>query len=191
MSETAPKFEHDLDSPEHEKNHEHHEKLKETPESSVEHIQVKHEAPLDLEKIRETVEKEGEHVEIHAAEVEKEEPRHIAPPDTELRKVTLNNTMARIRRQLPGPEKTFSKVIHQPVIDKVSEITGKTIFRPIGFMLGAMIGLVGSSVVLFLSRHYGFKYNYITFFAFFIIGLVLGMVLEILARLMRISSSKD
>jgi hypothetical protein len=191
MVEHAPQFESSKDSPErHEKLHEGGEKV-EVRHERAETNQEKHEAPLDLEKIRETVEKQEENTPQVAIETVREEEKPLAPPNAELQKVTVRNTLSKVRRQLPARDRAFSKVIHQETIDKLSDITGKTVARPVSFMFGGFFGLVGSSVVLYLSRHYGFKYNYITFIVFFIAGMVLGWIVELLYRLMHLRSSRN
>lgn len=188
MVEHAPQFERHKDD--HEKHESSAEKLREKVELSPEVTAEKKETSLDIEKIRDQVEKQEAKTKTHIKEAEKEEQKPLPPPNAELKKITLNNTLYRIRRELPARQRAFSKIIHQPTIDKVSEISGKTIARPMGFMFGAFFGLVGSTTLLYLARHYDFKYNYTSFVVFFVGGFFLGLCIEAIYRMFRPSRSR-
>jgi hypothetical protein len=98
-------------------------------------------------------------------------------------------TLQSVQKDLSTPEKALSKVIHNPTVDALSEVAGKTVARPSGFLTGAIFAFVGSSAFLWISKHYGYKYNFLLFVIFFGVGFVVGLVLEALLRLVHRKSS--
>lgn len=98
----------------------------------------------------------------------------------ELKKQTLDRTFTQVRKHLSAPNRAFSRVIHQPVVESISNVSSKTVARPSGFLGGSIVAFVGSSTFLWFAKHYGFNYNYLLFVLFFAGGFVLGMFLELL-----------
>ena len=72
----------------------------------------------------------------------------------------------------------MSKFIHQKIIESVSEVGAKTIARPSGIIGGGLLALVGSLLVLVVARKVGFEVPYSLFAVLFIIGFVLGLIVE-------------
>lgn len=96
-----------------------------------------------------------------------------------LKQQTFHRTLTRVRKQLSAPNRALSKVVHQPVVDAVSQATGKTIARPSGLLGGSIVAFVGSSVFLWMAKYYGFSYNYLLFAMLFVAGFALGMIIEL------------
>jgi hypothetical protein len=103
----------------------------------------------------------------------------------DLKQTAYKQTLNRARSQLSTPERNFSKLIHQPVVDKTSEVAAKTVFRPSGILGGALAALIGTSILTYFSRHYGFRYNYLFFGLLFIGGFTVGLVIEVMLRLLK------
>lgn len=106
------------------------------------------------------------------------EPQAPAHVNQDLAQATLQRELTHIRRHLSAPQKRLSKIIHRPVVSKVSEVSGKTIGRPSGMLGGGILAFVGCLSYLYLANHQGFRYNYGVFLVLFIGGFVLGVVLE-------------
>lgn len=96
------------------------------------------------------------------------------------KKAAYKKTIRRVQHQLPKRERAFSKVIHQPVIEKVSEVGAKTVARPSGVLAGGVCALLGSTFVFYMAKHYGFKYNFFVFILLLVIGFAVGLVIELL-----------
>lgn len=103
----------------------------------------------------------------------------------ELKSTAYKQTLKRIQARLHGPDKVLSRVVHQPTIEKLSNIGASTVARPSGILGGGFMTLLGSSVILYMARHYGFVYNFTAFFTLFIAGFILGLVLEGIIKLFR------
>ncbi len=102
----------------------------------------------------------------------------------ELGSQTFERTLSSVRRKLSAPEKQLSKFIHRPVIEKVSDFGGKTIARPSGILLGGIFSFIGSLGVYLLARHMGGELHYSIFAATFVVGYLLGLVVELIWRLL-------
>lgn len=101
----------------------------------------------------------------------------------DLKNLTFNRTLVRIRKRLNRPEKALSAIIHQPAVDKVSEIAANTIARPTGLFGGGLLALVGTSTVLYLTRKHGYEFNYLVFVMLFVAGFAIGSLLELIVKL--------
>lgn len=100
----------------------------------------------------------------------------------ELKADAYKRTLRKVQSNLPVPARVFSKVVHQPVIDAISSVAGKTIARPSAFLGGSFFALLGSAVLLYMTKNYGFTYNYAVIFMLFVGGFAVGLVLELLLR---------
>jgi len=169
--------------------------LNKTPEQEADRLLEAHgeteeqEAPK-VEEIRETVEQAAETTPIPDLETNQEnETVDLPPPNKTLKAQSLNQTMKKTRAQLPKPERAFSKVIHQSQINAISEVTGKTIARPVGLFFGGLFALIGSAIYLLLSYRYHFAYKYIAFTLFFVGGFIIGLIVEFLGKWLKRSKA--
>lgn len=101
-----------------------------------------------------------------------------APIDRTVKKAAYQRELHRIQKQLSKPERGFSKVIHKPVVEAISNVGSKTVARPSGVLGGGIAALIGGAIVLWMSRHYGFRYNFFVFIALLGIGFGIGLVIE-------------
>lgn len=92
-------------------------------------------------------------------------------------------TLKGVRAKLNTPERTLSRVIHQPVVENISNAAAKTVARPSVLLGGGIGAFAGSAVLLYFSRQSGFTYNYAAIFALFIGGFILGAGVELAAKL--------
>lgn len=184
MSEYVPS------SPEHEKHPQHHK----TAEHSTQHHEKKPEVYEQerkdmLEQAQRTIEKQALPEKDVPVEIQHEAPKQLFV-NQELKAISFQRTLSRTRKQLSKPERSLSKVIHQPVVDSLSRIGEKTIARPSALFAGGLGALLGSSIMLYMAKHYGFRYNLFVFIALFGAGFVVGLVIEFLLGIGRRSRSR-
>jgi hypothetical protein len=166
-----------------------------SPELSKVEVKEVNTGGLDTEKT-EVLDVDEARAAIHEAEpISKETTKkqvEIDTPDSsedvrwwskELGSLTFDRTLSSVRRKLSAPEKQLSKFIHKPVIEKVSDFGGKTIARPSGILLGGIFSFVGSLSVYLLARHIGGELRYSVFAATFVLGYLLGLIVELIWRL--------
>ena len=101
----------------------------------------------------------------------------------ELRSESYNRKLKQVRSKLSASERGFSKLVHNNIVSGVSDAGAKTIARPYGILVGGFTALVGSIVLVYMARHYGFAYNYLVFFMLFIIGYAVGLLFEAVTKL--------
>ncbi len=132
--------------------------------------------------VQETVQAESQPNPLERLQDSGEAPEPMSPKriNQELRKVTKQQQIKQVQRQLPAPQRALSKIIHQPAIRAVSEVAGKTISRPTGLLGGGIVSLLGTSSYLYLAKHIGFTYNYLIFLLLFVGGFIIGLALELL-----------
>jgi hypothetical protein len=92
-------------------------------------------------------------------------------------------TMKRVRGRLNGPERLLSRVVHQPAVDAVSNALSKTVARPSAILGAGTTALLGSSLLLYFAKRYGFTYNYLVFFILIAAGLIAGLLIEFVVRI--------
>lgn len=101
----------------------------------------------------------------------------------ELRQITLNRELRQLQRKLPTLQRNFSKIVHQPAVRVASEAAGKTISRPSGLLGGGIVALIGTSVYLYMAKHYGFEYKPSAFLMMLAAGFALGLALEFIVHM--------
>jgi len=94
-------------------------------------------------------------------------------------------TLASVQRRLKPASRSFSKVIHAPVVEKASEVLETTVARP-SVMLGTTwTALIVGTLFYFTARHYGYALSGSELLFSFIVGAVIGLTLEGLWRLLK------
>lgn len=154
---------------EHRKQVEHH---KQTIEHDSEKLEaLKHKVEAEAKSSRETkVEDEDK--------VVKQAHSHLV--GKQLKNEAFKRSINRTRKQLSKPNRAFSKLVHQPVVDAVSRAGAQTIARPKGLLVGSILALAGSSYLLWSAKHYGYTYNYLVVILLFATGYILGLIIELI-----------
>ena len=109
--------------------------------------------------------------------------------NTELKNMAFSRLLTRTQKHLSKPERLFSKAIHNPAVEKISEVSSKTIARPSGILGGSIIAFFGTTLFLYMAKHYGFEYNYLMFIMLFAGGFAIGMTLEFLMHFLKRSKN--
>lgn len=137
-------------------------------------------AKHDVEALRRSVAEHAPDGKLLAAEKPDKDTGAAFGSHHLLKKESYQQSLNAIRRQLPKPARSFSKLVHNPTIETVSNVSAQTIARPSGLLGGGLGAFLGSAFLLYMSKHYGFEYNYTLFIVLFAGGFLLGLVLELL-----------
>lgn len=181
MSEHFPANHEHL--PKHEETQPQHEGSKHQPEAH--HARHEHQEALEDIKLKiETEAISGQEINVGEKTVESQPEQNLLL-NKELKSKALRDTLRQIRHHLSKPEKQLSKIIHQPVVEKVSDLSGKTVARPSGVLLGGIIAFFGSLAILYITKHFGYEYRFSAFIVLFVGGFLLGLAIELLLRLAR------
>lgn len=146
-----------------------------------------HEHKKNLENIRSQIEQESTNKKDEAEKIlrseETEKDDRSAYVGKDLLEESYRRTLRRTRHKLSPQMRTFSKVVHNPVVESVSEVLDKTVARPSGVLAGGVFALVGSSTLLWIARHYGYEYNFLVFALLFAAGFFIGLLVELVLRI--------
>lgn len=120
--------------------------------------------------------------EVTAAEKGEKKHEPVIGMQRELKSQAYKETMRKVRRHLSPANRSFSKFIHQPAVDAVSEFSAKTVARPSAILGGGIVALLGSGFILFMAKYYGFRYNFFVYIGLLAVGFVAGVLIELLVR---------
>lgn len=134
---------------------------------------VRHEALNEAARAEKEQHKE-ETVEKSPAE------RRILGPNKDEEDVSFKATMKEVRSQMSAPSRTFSKVIHNKAVEKVSEGVGSTIARPNAILTGAIFAFILTLGVYLVAKNLGYPLSGFETIAAFILGWVLGISYDFL-----------
>lgn len=156
--------------------------------------QAKHEAERarhthkdKLESIRETLESEAKSKAEHTgtAHVDKE-PEHTTYWNShEYRLLAYKQTLGKVRLRLNKREKLVSSVIHQPTVEKIADVSSRTIARPSGVLGGSICAFAVSLIVYVLAKRNGYEMTYTVFGVALLGGFALGLVGEFIIKMTR------
>lgn len=154
--------------------------------TEVESQQNEAEVADKLEEARDVVEEEAKPAaETESLQMQDEDQAAPATPlvNRSIKDEKFNRTLTSVRKSLNAPERAFSKLVHNKTVDAVSNAADKTVARPSGLLTGSIFSFLGSVVFLYIARHYGYEYNFLLFFLFFVGGFFVGLFLEAIIRL--------
>jgi len=142
----------------------------------------------DTEEQRSIIENNAsssETVVINKLETATDLERPITVVDHDLVDHLTKKTIQDVQSELKPIEKPLSKIINQPLVDKSSEILDKTVFRASGILGGSILAFAGSVSYLLFVNYTGITYNFELFFIFLISGFVVGVIIELIFRVLK------
>lgn len=99
------------------------------------------------------------------------------------RKDSYRSTMTQIRSEMSAPARTFSKVIHSPTVEKVSDVVGGSVARPNAVLAGSVAATFLTLFVFLIAKHYGYRLSGFETIGTFAVGWAAGLLYDY-ARLM-------
>jgi len=94
------------------------------------------------------------------------------------RSASYKHHMKQLQTELSPTQRTFSKVIHNPIVEKTSDVVGSTIARPNAILSGAMVAFFLVLAVYVVSKFYGYTLSGFESIGAFIIGWVIGLLYD-------------
>ena len=138
----------------------------------------------DIERLQQKAKLEAkEKSHVHLEKEVNHASSHVS--HTELKKHAYARTLHRIRSHLSPTERSLSLLIHRPAVEKVSNATAATVARPYPIIFGATAAIIGSSILLYMAKKYGFSYNYSVVLMTFVGGYIIGVACELVTRTIR------
>ena len=96
----------------------------------------------------------------------------------------FDKTMAAVQSQLSPSSRAFSKVIHNPAIEKASEVTGSTVARPNALLSGAIAAFVLTLAIYLIARFNGYPLSGAESIAAFALGWLCGIAFDFVRMMM-------
>ena len=115
---------------------------------------------------------------IQTEDAKIEAPKKRSRPGKKELDVSFKQTMKQIQSEMSPADRAFSKVIHNPVVDKVSSVAGSTVARPNLILAGALGTIILCSVIYLVAKFYGYPLSGTEAIATFIIGWAIGAIIE-------------
>jgi hypothetical protein len=110
--------------------------------------------------------------------------------DKKMKADSLKQELAAVRKQLPKSQQTLSRVVHNKGVQKVSEVGEKTFARPQALLFGGFFAVVSSCALYLTAKYIGFQYNYLVSIMCFVGGYVIGLIAELILRVLRPSHNQ-
>ena len=159
-------------------------------ESEKQHEQIREHLEQHVEKDGEKLEaSSARHEALEAAQSTEKETKKEQVSPAERRQNTTRPTkkslkdnykreLKHIQSELPASSRAFSKVIHNPLVEKVSDVTGDTIARPNAILTAAISAFVLTSAIYLIARYYGYPLSGFETIGATIIGWILGIIFD-------------
>lgn len=94
------------------------------------------------------------------------------------REASYKHHMKQLQSELSPSQRTFSKFIHNPVVEKTSEAVGSTVARPNAILAGAVVAFFLVLGVYLVSKYYGYTLSGFETIGAFIVGWILGILYD-------------
>lgn len=88
--------------------------------------------------------------------------------------------MQHVQQELPPIQRAFSKLIHNLVVEKTSEVVGSTVARPNAILAGAVVAFFAVLAVYLVAKNLGYVLSGFETIAAFAVGWTLGVLYDYL-----------
>ena len=96
---------------------------------------------------------------------------------------TYRATLSNIQSDMGPVSRTFSKVLHTPVVESTSTVLSSTVARPKSIIAGSFVSLVVVSILYLISKHYGYSLSGFETIGAFAVGWGLCLIYEAIRSL--------
>lgn len=93
------------------------------------------------------------------------------------------DTLAKTQSELKGTSRTFSKIIHNRVVESSSELLSKTVARPTSILYGSILAFAVMLVVYLFAKKNGFELSGSELILLFAAGWILGIIADLLKKM--------
>lgn len=93
---------------------------------------------------------------------------------------SYKKTIKQVQKDLPLGNRIFSKITHNPVIEKTSDIIGGTIAKPNAMLLGSIVAFVLTLATYTIAKKTGYDLSGSETIMAFIIGWTIGIIYDYL-----------
>lgn len=87
-------------------------------------------------------------------------------------------TIRQIQSEMNRSSRTFSKVIHNPTVEKLSDAIGSSAARPNAVLAGSIAATFLTLAVFLIAKQYGYRLSGFETIATFMLGWALGLIYD-------------
>lgn len=91
---------------------------------------------------------------------------------------SYNAIMNEAQQQMSAPSRVFSKVIHNKVVERISEVAGNTVARPDAILSGAVLAFAMTLGVYLVAKNLGYPLSGFETIGAFTLGWILGITFD-------------
>ncbi len=91
---------------------------------------------------------------------------------------SFKETMTEVRTHMSPASRTFSKVIHNRTVEKVSDVAGNTIARPNAILSGAVAAFILTLAAYLVAKNLGYPLSGFESIGAFAVGWLLGLTYD-------------
>ncbi len=96
---------------------------------------------------------------------------------------SYKRTIKRVQTELPIHERTFSKIIHNKVIESTSNVVASTVARPNSILYGAFFAFIFTLATYFVAKTIGYQLSGSETIIAFSLGWIIGLLVDYLKAL--------
>lgn len=104
--------------------------------------------------------------------------RHQGPITKKQLNREFDKTMTTVQEEMSPAKRTFSKVIHTPVVEKTSDLLGATLARPNALFAGALGAFALTLAIYLFAKNVGYPLTGFESIASFFFGWILGLLYD-------------
>ncbi len=86
--------------------------------------------------------------------------------------------MTHVYRDVSTFDHVMSRIVHHPVVEKVSDLIGATVARPSGLIGAALTGSVGLLLIYLTAKNIGYSLSGFEMPLLLVIGFIFGLFVE-------------
>ena len=105
------------------------------------------------------------------------------------KKASFDKTMKEIQSEMSPQSRAFSKFIHNPAVEKTSEVLGNTVARPNAILSGSIFAVVLTSLIYIVAQYYKYPLSGTESIAAFLCGWIFGILFDYLRAMISGKSS--
>lgn len=145
-------------------------------------------SPRDAEALAERARLEAldNAISVEAGGAEKNKPRDAYRPrqrqkaTKRQRNESFKRQMKDVRRDMSLPSVMFSKVVHNPVVEKASDVVGSTVARPNALLAGSFCAFALTLGVYVVAKTIGYQLSGFETIGAFFVGWLIGIIYDYL-----------
>lgn len=96
------------------------------------------------------------------------------------RNESYSRTLKQVQSELPTSSRIFSKITHNKLVEKTSDVVSGTIARPNAMLSGAVVAFIATLLTYTIAKTIGYALSGFETIAAFMIGWLLGVIYDYL-----------